>query len=95
MNLINNEVLTSFNSNLQLVQKEDGKFATKTHKNIADKHVANSQDKRHVDKEKLNEHDQREATLMIDIVKLAANLKLKDSILFVKIVKGIKDVTEK
>ena len=32
---------------------------------------------------------------MIDITKLAANLKPKDNALFVKIAKGIKDETEK
>ena len=61
------------------------------HDNKASKFlVAYSQDKEHVDNNKLSKYSGKEVTLMIHITKLSASLKPKENQLLIKITKGVK-----
>jgi len=94
-NLDEEENWISFNNNLSHLPKEDRRFTTAIHENNADKYlVAYSQDKGHVDEDKLNTLADKEVTVMLDITKLASTLKPKENQLFMKIVKGIKEIEE-
>ena len=94
-NIQNDENWISFSNNLHHLNLEERSFTTAIHENNADKYlVANSQDKGHVDSDKMNKFDDQEVALLLDITKLSSNLKPKDNELLMKIVKGMKDVTE-
>ena len=87
--------MISLSNNLHYLKKEDRKFTTAIHLNKANKYlVAYSQDKEHINQDKLNKYAENKVTLLLDITKLSSYLKPKENQILMKITKSIKGVTE-
>ena len=85
----------AFANNLRTVDQEHRRLITVIHEGNTDKYlVANSQDKGHVDEDKMNKHDNNEVALHLDITTLASNLKPQENELLMKIIKNTKKATE-